>query len=76
MAAGDTIVTSGLGGVYPKGFTVGIVVSIIDERDPLFKKAVIKLMLDPDCQEELFVVKQEPQWSSLRAELDSLAGVR
>jgi rod shape-determining protein MreC len=76
LAPGDTIVTSGLGGVYPKGFTVGIVVTMVDERDPLFKKAVIRLTLDIDRQEELFVVKLEPQWASFHRELDSLGVLR
>ncbi|MBN1131364.1 MAG: rod shape-determining protein MreC [Chitinispirillaceae bacterium] len=76
VAAGDTIVTSGLGGVYPKGFTVGTVLKVVDERDPLFKKAIISLTLDIDRMEELFVVKREPQWSSMQHELDSLGVLR
>jgi rod shape-determining protein MreC len=72
VAPGDTIITSGLGGIYPKGFIVGRIDKVVDERDPLFKKAIVKLAIDLARQEELFVVNQPPQWSALRSELDSL----
>ena len=72
VTPGDTIITSGLGGIYPKGFIVGSIDKVIDERDPLFKKAVVKLTIDIARQEELFVINQPPQWSALRSELDSL----
>jgi rod shape-determining protein MreC len=72
VAVGDTIITSGLGGIYPKGFIVGSIHKVVDERDPLFKKAIVKLAIDLAHQEELFVINQPPQWSALRSELDSL----
>ena len=72
LSPGDTIVTSGLGGIYPKGFMVGVVDKIIDEHDPLFKKAGIRLSVDLGRLEELFVVRLAPQWSAFRQELDSL----
>lgn len=71
---GDTIITSGLGGIYPRGFVAGSIEKVVDERDPLFKKAIIKPGLNFDRQEELFVVKQPPQWSALRREIDSIMG--
>jgi rod shape-determining protein MreC len=40
VAPGDTIVTSGLGGIYPRGLTVGIVDKLEDEDNPLFKRAL------------------------------------
>jgi rod shape-determining protein MreC len=72
VAPGDTIMTSGQGGIYPKGFIVGSILKVVDERDPLFKKAIVKLSLDIPRQEELFVIRQAPQWAALRSELDSL----
>jgi rod shape-determining protein MreC len=69
---GDTIMTSGLGGIYPKGFIVGSIEKVVDERDPLFKKAIVRLTIDIARQEELFVINQSPQWAALRSELDSL----
>jgi rod shape-determining protein MreC len=76
VAAGDTVVTSGLGGIYPRGFPAGIVEKISDEGDRLFKKAVIKPGIDIDRIEELFIVRQPPQWAAFRAQLDSLGRKR
>ncbi|NLE02279.1 MAG: rod shape-determining protein MreC [Fibrobacter sp.] len=69
---GDTIITSGLGGIYPKGLCVGIVQKVVDTQDPLFNKVYLKLNIDFDHIEELFVVRLSPQWSAFRAELDSV----
>jgi len=76
VAAGDTIVTSGLGGIYPRGFPAGVVEKISDEGDRLFKKAAIKPGIDIDRLEELFIVRQPPQWAAFRAQLDSLGRKR
>jgi rod shape-determining protein MreC len=72
VAAGDTVVTSGLGGIYPRGFMAGTVEKVLDEHDPLFKKAVLRPALDLDHLEELFIVRMPPQWASYREQLDSL----
>jgi rod shape-determining protein MreC len=69
---GDTVITSGLGGVYPRGINVGIVQRISDSNDPLFKKVWLKLTVDFEHIEELFVLKLSPQWSAFHAEFDSL----
>jgi rod shape-determining protein MreC len=76
IKAGDTVVTSGLGGIYPRGFMVGSIVKILDEHDPLFKKAILRLSLDLDHLEELFIVRLPPQWASFKAQLDSLTRKR
>jgi rod shape-determining protein MreC len=72
VAAGDTVVTSGLGGIYPRGFMLGRVEKMVDEHDPLFKKAVLKPTINLDRLEELFIVRMPPQWASYREQLDSL----
>jgi rod shape-determining protein MreC len=69
---GDTVITTGLGGIYPRGFLVGIINKVSFERDPLFKRAGIKLCLDIDHIEELFVIKLQPQWSAFKQQLDTL----
>ncbi|MBN1575947.1 MAG: rod shape-determining protein MreC [Chitinispirillaceae bacterium] len=69
---GDTIVTSGLGGIYPRGLTVGTARRIDTIRDPLFKKVMVALTVDFDHLEELFILRMSPQWSAFRAELDSI----
>jgi rod shape-determining protein MreC len=72
VAIGDTIVTSGLGGIYPKGLLAGIVSRLEENRDPLFKKALVKPETNFDRLEEVFVIKLPPQWASFKSELDSL----
>jgi rod shape-determining protein MreC len=69
---GDTVVTSGLGGIYPEGLLVGQVIRTVDTKDPLFAKAVIEPFTEFDKLEEAFVMRLTPQWSSFRSELDSL----
>ena len=69
---GDTVVTSGLGGIYPRGLDVGVVREIKDTRDPLFKKVFIEPVVDFNRLEEVFVIKLTPQWMAFRKELDSI----
>jgi rod shape-determining protein MreC len=70
---GDTLVTSGLGGIYPPGFIVGTVSKVLDQQDPLFKTVSIRLSLDLDHCEDLFVVRLPPQWEAFKVQLDSLS---
>jgi rod shape-determining protein MreC len=72
VAEGDTIITSGLGGIYPRGLMVGYVTKIEDNYNPLFKKVRIKVAVDFDHLEELFIMRLSPQWASFREEFDSL----
>jgi len=73
---GDTVVTSGLGGVYPKGLSVGVVFKVGDSNDPLFKKVFIDLSVDFNHVEEVFVMRVKSRWSSFRDEADSLERIR
>lgn len=72
VEVGDTIVTSGLGGIYPRGLTVGRVKAIHKIRDPLFKEVTVATSVDFNHLEELFIIRLSPQWSAFRSELDSL----
>ncbi|MDD5674549.1 MAG: rod shape-determining protein MreC [Chitinivibrionales bacterium] len=72
VAPGDTVVTSGLGGIYPPGLLLGRVAQITDRNDPLFKKVFIKPAVDFDYLEDVCALRLAPQWASFRQELDSL----
>jgi rod shape-determining protein MreC len=72
VLTGDTITTSGLGGIYPKGLTVGYVTSIDDRSNPLFKRAYIDFSVNFDKLEEVFVMRLPPQWAAQRTEIDSI----
>jgi rod shape-determining protein MreC len=69
---GDTVVTSGLGGVFPSGLNVGLVVTAGDDPDPLFKRVFVKPFVDYERLTDVFVVRLSPQWAAQRAETDSL----
>lgn len=69
---GDTIITSGLGGIYPKGLSMGQITKITNNHDPLFKKAFLRPSVDFEHLEEVFVIRLSPQWSAFKTELDSI----
>jgi rod shape-determining protein MreC len=51
---GDRVITSGLGGVYPAGITVGTVISL--EEDPLTMKVGVRLAVDYATTERVFIL--------------------
>ncbi|WP_371371531.1 rod shape-determining protein MreC [Sporomusa aerivorans] len=52
----DRIITSGFGGIYPKGLLVGEVVDVVNEEGGLLKYAVLKPAVDFDRLEEVLVI--------------------
>jgi len=57
---GDTIVTAGLGGTFPKGLRLGIVVSVLDEPNDLFKSVKLRPFCDIARLEEVFLLRIPP----------------
>jgi rod shape-determining protein MreC len=53
---GDQIITSGFGGIYPKGLQVGQVTDVVNEEGGLLKYAVLKPSVDFDKLEEVLVI--------------------
>ncbi|MBY0755828.1 rod shape-determining protein MreC [Clostridium sardiniense] len=53
---GDTIVTSGLGQIYPKDIMIGKVVSVQEDKVNVMKNAVVKPSVDFNKLEGLFIV--------------------
>ena len=53
---GDVIVTSGLGGYYPKEIKIGEVVSVEEDRVRVMRSAIVKPYVDFNKIEELFIV--------------------
>ena len=53
---GDKIMTSGLGGIYPKGLLIGEVTDVVDDDGGLLKTALIRPALDFSRLEEVFVI--------------------
>jgi len=53
---GDTVVTAGLGLVFPKGLRVGEVASVPDRPEALFKPVTIRPFTDVSRVERVFVL--------------------
>lgn len=56
VEVGDVVISSGLGGVYPKGLRVGEVVEIVASEYGLTHKAILKPAVDFGRLEQVFVV--------------------
>ena len=56
VLVGDVIVTSGFGGVYPKGIVVGIVSSIENEPGGLLKYGMIETSVNFQKLEDVAVI--------------------
>ena len=56
IVPGDTVVTSGFGGIYPKGLVVGEVLDVVNDEGGLLKYAILKPAVDFDKLEEVFVL--------------------
>lgn len=57
VVIGDTVETSGRGGVFPKGIMIGTVESIVPETHGISNYAVIKPFVDIDSVHGVFVIK-------------------
>ena len=55
VAAGDLVVTSGIEGIYPKGFTIGRV-DVIEKSGPAYKRITVKPAVNFSSLEEVLVV--------------------
>jgi len=53
---GDTILTSGLGGIYPAGIRIGKVLSVYSDKGAVMKSAIIEPFVDFTKIEEVFIV--------------------
>ena len=56
VAVGDMVVTSGLGGVFPKGLSVGRILDLKEVSGDLFKDIVVKPVVDFSKLEEVLVI--------------------
>ena len=54
--SGDTLVTAGIGTVFPKGLMLGEVVAVPDRPDALFKPVTIRPFADISRVEQVFVI--------------------
>jgi rod shape-determining protein MreC len=59
---GDTLLTSGLGRLFPKGFPVGVVYQIVDDRSALAKRVNVVSAANLSALEELFIITGGRAW--------------
>jgi rod shape-determining protein MreC len=63
VKAGDTIVTSGIDGIYPKGFVIGRVESV-DKGNGIYKVIRVRPSVDFNRLEDVLVVTTVPPVSA------------
>ncbi len=59
ISYGDEVVTSGMGGVYPKGILIGRVVSVSKKRYGIFQEALVAPEVDFGKLEEVYVITKK-----------------
>lgn len=67
---GDTLITSGFGRVFPKGFPVGTVVHSTEEKTELSRRVGIVCMTDLNKLEEVFIITSGRDWEGGEAWLE------
>jgi len=60
IEAGDRVLTSGLGGVFPKGLVVGEVIRADGEHDTLYQLITVRSMVDFNNLEEVLILLEAP----------------
>ncbi len=58
---GDEVISSGLGGLFPKGLRLGQVIEVSSHERSLFKKITVEPSVDFNSLEEVFVIIQSAE---------------
>lgn len=58
IVPGDTVISSGLGGIFPKGLMIGEVVEVERDQNQLLKYSLLKPSVDFQRLEEVFIIKE------------------
>jgi rod shape-determining protein MreC len=74
VQVGDRVITSGLGGIYPKGLLVGTVASVRREDAGQFQYVEVAPSVDFDRLEEVQVVLTDPTRRNERIRPDEMSG--
>ena len=60
VKVGDTVISSGMGGIFPKGLPLGVVRSVSKKEADLFQKINVAPFVDPTGIEEVLVIMSDP----------------
>jgi rod shape-determining protein MreC len=72
VRVGDTVVSSGMDGIFPKGLIVGIVSKVAVETGTLLQNIEVKVSVDLDKLEEVLIVTGEQEQAAKLQEAHSL----
>ena len=72
VRVGDTVITSGMDGVFPKGVLVGTVTKVAIETGTLLQNVEVKVAVDIDKLEEVLVVTGDREQSKRIEEAQTL----
>jgi rod shape-determining protein MreC len=56
IESGNTVITSGLGGVFPKGLIIGTIKEVTDSDNELFQEAIVQPLFHPRDLEIVYIV--------------------
>lgn len=56
VRVGDELVTSGMGGIFPRELTIGRIVSVRDDENGLFQEVLIEPAVDMSRLDEVFII--------------------
>jgi rod shape-determining protein MreC len=62
VEVGDTLITSGLGGIFPKGIPVGTVKAVRKSDLDVMRQMDVVPFQEFSALEEVFVMEKEPEW--------------
>ena len=60
IEAGDVVLTSGIGGIFPKGLVVGEVVRVDETHNTLFQLITLRSMVNMNSLEEVLILLDAP----------------
>lgn len=58
IVPGDLVISSGLGGIFPKGLIIGEIIKVSKDENQLLKNSLLKPSVDFERLEEVFVIKK------------------
>ncbi|GHV13038.1 cell shape-determining protein MreC [Fibrobacterales bacterium] len=58
----DTLVTSGIGGVFPKGIPVGVLKKFDKNNDEVLSYGTVSLLQNIESLEEVFIIRKNMDW--------------
>ncbi len=72
LSVGDTLFTSGFGGIYPTGIPVAEITKVEGAQNPLYNRVTVTPTVDFDGLRHLFVIAVDTRWQAYQLELDEL----